>query len=118
MARRKTATAQAREFKLRLPPDVSERIVAKAVDKGWPQNRVIINELADIPDLERYRDLAYLVQDMKNALARYGARVDALDLSDQLLAAVDRVLKAEGGAVQAALDGLRVVREKMKRKGE
>ena len=111
--RKKHATAQTRDFKLRMPEDISERIAAKAKEKGWPQNRVIINELADIPDLERYRDLASQVEVMREVLAKYGARITTLDLSEQLLAAVDVALKAEGGAQQAALDKLRVLRNAM-----
>jgi hypothetical protein len=38
-----------------------------------------------------------------------GARVVGLDLSDELLAAVDAVLKAEGSALPAALDRLRAI---------
>jgi hypothetical protein len=111
--RKKTASAQAREFKLRLPEDLSERIIAKAKEKGWPQNRVIINELADIPDLERYRNLANLVEEMRNVLARYGARIVMHDLSGELLTALDAALAAQGTAQQAALDKCRVLRTAM-----
>jgi hypothetical protein len=117
MARRRkqqaTAPSRGREFKIRLPDDIARRIERKARDKTWPQNRVIINELADYPDLERLRDLADLVGEMDNTLARYGARISWHDLSDELLSAVDAVLNAQGGALQAAVDRLRVVRNAM-----
>jgi len=108
-----TAPPAGREFKLRIPQDVSERIEAKAKREGRPQNRVIINELALFPSLEETGDLADLIRAMEVIVARYGARITWHDLSDELLNAVDVVLKAEGGALQAALDRLRVVRSGM-----
>jgi hypothetical protein len=48
-----------------------------------------------------------------NLLARYGTRITWLDLSEQLLSAVDGVLHAQGGAQQAAIDKLRIVRNAM-----
>jgi hypothetical protein len=121
MARRKqqaTAPSRGREFKIRLPDDIARRVESKAQREHWPQNRVIINELAAYPDLEKFRDLADLVEDMKNTLARYGARIRAHDLSGQLLKAVDVVLNAQRGALQAAIDELRVVRNEMLKKVE
>jgi hypothetical protein len=112
--RKKTASAKAREFKLRLPEDVSERIVAKAEQTGWPQNRVIINELAEYPALKEYREQGDQIGFVNDILARYGSRITWLDLSEDLLKAVDAVLKAEGGtALQAAIDKLRVQRNEM-----
>jgi hypothetical protein len=118
MARRKqqaTAPSRGREYKIRLPEDIARRIEAKAKDEARPQNRIIINELAAVPDLERLRDLATLVADMNITLARYGARIVWHDLSEQLLSAVDAVLNAQGGALQAAVDRLRVVRTAMRK---
>ena len=108
------APTPAREYKVRLPSDIADRIEAKAKAEGRPQNRIVINELASVPDLEKYRDLASLVADMEVVLARYSARITGLDLSDQLLSAVAAVLEADGGgALQAAVDKLRVVRAGM-----
>src|SRR4051794_18121322 len=98
-----------REYKIRLPEDVAKRIEQKAAHEQKPVNRAIINELAAFPDLEKVRDFGELVEDMKIVLAQQGARLTWLDLSEQLLAAVDAVLKAQGsGALQAAIDKLRV----------
>jgi hypothetical protein len=113
--RRKYATAPpgGREIKMRLPEDIATRIESKAKAEGRPMNRVVINELALIPHYERLRDLNTAVQDMEIILARYGARITSHDLGEGLLQAVDAVLAAEGGAQQAAIDRLRVVRRSM-----
>jgi hypothetical protein len=115
--RKKQRTAAARpdrEYKIRLPEDVAGRIEQKAAREQRPQNRIIINELAAFPDLEKVRDLAESVEDMKVVLAQQGARIMWLDLSDELLSAVDAVVRAQGsGALHAAIDKLRVVRTAM-----
>ena len=114
MARRKEKKpAKGWEYKLRLPRDIAQRIEAKAKETGWPRNRVIINELAAYPRLERQSDLGEHIGELGNLIARYGARIEWLDLSEQLLAAVDAVLKAQGGVQQAAIDRLRAVRSVM-----
>ena len=112
--RKKSPTpGQGREYKIRLPEDVAQRIEAKAKEQVRPQNRVIINELAAIPDLEQTGKLATMVRDMEVVLARYAAQITSHDLSGQLLDAVDAVLNAEGGALTAAVERLRVVRAGM-----
>jgi hypothetical protein len=103
-----------REYKIRIPEDVAKRIEAKARGEGRPQNRVIINELAQTPHLEQFRDLASLVGELKVVLARYGARISWHDLSDELLGAVDALLAAEGGALHGAVDRLAAVRGAMR----
>jgi Arc-like DNA binding dprotein len=108
------AYERGREFKLRLPPDVSERIEKKAEQEGRPQNRVIINELADYPDLLKYRDFAYYVTEMRNVLAAYGSRITLADLGESLVQAVDSVLSAQtDGELHSRLDRLRVLRAAM-----
>jgi hypothetical protein len=101
-----------REYKLRLPDDVAERIAKKAEAEGRPQNRVIINELALVPYLEQFRNLADQIRNMEIILARHGARIEWHDLQDDLLAAVDAVLSTSANA-PAALDNLRAVRAVM-----
>jgi predicted DNA binding CopG/RHH family protein len=108
--------APGREVKMRLPEDIAERIEAKAKAEGRPMNRIIINELAMIPHLEQIRDLATLVEDMKDNLARYGARITMADLSDELLKAIDAALDAEGSMQEAALDRVRALRGSMRRR--
>jgi hypothetical protein len=76
------------------PQDIAARIEAKAQAEGRPQNRVVINELAAIPYLERVGKLDELVRDMEVVLARHGARIAWHDLADELLQAVDAVLEA------------------------
>jgi hypothetical protein len=96
---------------LRLPTDVFERVEAKAKETGWPLNRVIINELAAFPGLEKQAKLGELIRDMEVILAQYGSRITLAELSEPLLRAVDDVLAAKGdGERQARLDKLRVLR--------
>jgi hypothetical protein len=108
----RTAT-HIREYKLRLPQDIAERIEAKAEVERCAQNRVIINELAAHPDLERLRKFAELVGDMENTLARYGSEIVLHQLSGDLLDAIDGLLKAEGDAVRAAVERVRTLRNAM-----
>ena len=113
------ASEQGREFKLRLPPDVSERIEAKAMAEGRPQNRVIINELASIPYLERLRDFGTQLEDMKTVLARHSARIVTADLTDDLLNTLREMLKADEsnnvGELRARLAKVRVILSEMER---
>jgi len=111
--RRKSVPGQGREYKIRLPEDVAERIEAKAKHEQRPQNRIIINELAAFPDLEQTHKLATLVRDMEVVVARYAAQITSHDLTDALLKAVDAVLATQGGALSAAIETLRVVRTGM-----
>jgi len=104
--------ATSREYKIRLSEDVAQRIEAKAKAEGRPQNRIIVNELESFP-VQGTRGLEELRGDFEVLLARYSARISWLDLSDELLNAVDAVLKTEGGAREAAIDKLRVVRSAM-----
>jgi hypothetical protein len=113
----------AREFKLRLPEDVSERIVAKAKQTGWPQNRVIINDLAEYPELKQggrdllAANLAHLGDHLAKfdaLFVKYGGRIEWLELSEQLLAALDAALDAKGTAQQAMIDKVRVIRDTMR----
>jgi len=108
--KKQPAPGQGREYKIRLPEDIAQRIEAKAKVEGRPQNRIIINELASIPELEQTRQLASLVGHMEVVIARYAAQQTVADLSKQLLSAVDAVLSAQGGALTAAVEKLRVVR--------
>jgi hypothetical protein len=111
--KKRRAPGEGHPIHLRLPADVFQRVEQRAKAQGRSFNRVIINELAAVPRLEQSDDLGGHVQRMAETLARYGARIVWHDLSDNLLNAVDEVLAAEGGALQAALDKLRVVRTGM-----
>ena len=114
--KKKAATSayeMTREFKLRLPPDLSAWIEQRAKAKGWPQNRAIINALSSVDGLEKVADFGESLGDLKVLIARHSARISWHDLSDDLLNAVDAVLKAEGGAREAAIDRLSVVRSAM-----
>lgn len=102
-----------KEYKLRLPQDVADMIEIRAKAEQRPQNRIIINMLASVPRLEKGRLFEDLIGDMEVVLARHGRRISWHDVQDELLAAVDELLKSEGGAAQAALERLRAVRTGM-----
>jgi len=86
----------------------------KAKAEGRPQNRIIINELAEYPDLKLHGGkLAEHVGELGNMIARYSARIVMHDLSDELLHTIDTALDAQGTAQQAALDKVRVIRNAM-----
>ncbi len=96
---------------LRLPSDVLERIEAKAKREGHPFNRILINELALFPHLDRQARLGELVRDMEAVLARYGSSITVTELNEALLHAVDEALAARtDGELHQQLDRLRVIR--------
>ena len=47
------AYKRGREFKVILPPDISEWIEREAREEGRPQSRIIINHLSRVPYLDR-----------------------------------------------------------------
>jgi hypothetical protein len=99
---------------MRLPPDVFERIEAKAKRERRPLHRILVDELALFPHLDRQARLGKLVRDMETVLARYGSRITVTELSEALLQAVDEVLAARtDGQLQAQLDGLGMIRRAM-----
>jgi prophage regulatory protein len=104
---------------LRLPTDVFERVEAKAKDEGRPFNRIIINELAAFPDLDRQAKLGQLIRDLEITLARYDARIIAADLSDEMLRTVREMVKADDannvGALRAKVAKVRVILNAMEK---
>jgi hypothetical protein len=112
--RKRKAPGEGHSVYLRLPTDVFERIEKKAKEEGRPFNRIIINELAAIPNLEQQRKFATLVGEMEVILARYGSRITLADLGEPVLRAVDEVLEAKTDAERTRrLDKLRVLRAAM-----
>ena len=94
-----------------MPTDVVERIEAKAKGEGRPFNRILVDELALFPHLDRQARLGELVRDMESVLARYGSRITMTELNEALLHAVDEALAAETDAeLQPQLERLRVIR--------
>jgi hypothetical protein len=115
--KKRRAPGEGHPVHLRLPTDVFERIEAKTKAKGWPFNRVIINELAAFPDLERLATFGELISDMEIVLARYSSRMIVADLGEPLLRAIDEVLAAKtDGERQTPLDKLRVLRSEMRKR--
>jgi hypothetical protein len=114
--KRKRTPGEGHSVHLRLPTDVFQWVESRAKEKIWPFNRVIINALADYPDLLNYRDFAYNVDEMRNVLAAYGSRITLSDLNEPLLRAVDEVLAAPSdGELKRRLDKLRVLRNAMQK---
>jgi hypothetical protein len=102
---------QTHPIHLRFPPDVFERITAKAKASGIPINRVVINEVAQHPYLEQQAKLGELIGHMENTLARYGSRFTNTELSESILQAVDEILAAQTpGDREAPIDKLRIFR--------
>ena len=66
-----------------MPTDVVERIEAKAKGEGRPFNRILVDELALFPHLDRQARLGELVRDMESVLARYGSRITMTELNEE-----------------------------------
>jgi hypothetical protein len=111
--KKRRAAGEGHPVHLRLPQDVFERIEAKTKKLGWPFNRTIINELAAFPELEANPKHRELNSAAEVILAKYGARIEWLDLSHELLGAVDLVLRSHGASRDAAIDQLSVTRNAM-----
>ena len=110
------AHKRGREFKVILPPEMSEWIENQARDEGKPQSRIIVDHLSRIPFLEAQAKFTKLVNAMESILARYGSRVVLADIEAFLLPALDEALAAKSdGELQARLDTLRVARAEMSR---
>jgi hypothetical protein len=102
--------AQVREYRLRLPADVSEEIEKESLDTGLPQNRIIINRLARFGPNDKMATMDGLIGHMETLLAGYGSRLSGVELGEELLQAVDQILDAKPNELQARVDKLRVVR--------
>jgi hypothetical protein len=93
--------------------DVFRRIEAKTKEKGWPFNRVIINELAAFPDLDEQAKLGQLTRDLEITLARYDARIVTADLTDELLRTLREMVQADDannvGALRTKVAKVRVI---------
>jgi hypothetical protein len=110
------AHKRGREFKVILPPEMSDWIESQAREEGKPQSRIIIDHLSRIPFLEAQAKFDKLVNTMESILARYGSRVVLADIETFLLPALDDALAAKSdGELQARLDTLRVARAAMLR---
>jgi hypothetical protein len=119
--KKRRAPGEGHPVHLRLPTDVFERIEEKTKEKGWPFNRVIINELASIPHLEKQAKFGQLTRDMEIILARYGARITLADLTDELLRTLREMLKADDtndtGLLRTKVAKVRVILAAMEKDG-
>jgi hypothetical protein len=102
-----------REYKLRLPSETADRIAAKAIVSGKPQSRVIVDELNAFGPQENLRGLNTAVEDLKVMIARYSARIVAVDLKDDVVRTLREALLADEldnhGEVRQKLARLRVL---------
>jgi hypothetical protein len=105
---------QGRDFRLRLPPDLSEEIEKESVESGLPQNRIIINRLARFAHDSKAARMDDLINHMETLLAKYGTRITDLDLAESLLSTVDEALDAKPNELQAKMDKVRVIRRAMR----
>ena len=85
-------------------------------DGGWKASALptpVLNELASIPYMETLKCFAEQVEDMKVVLARHDAAIAWHTMGTELFAAIDAILSAEGGDLQAAIERLRAIRTGM-----
>jgi hypothetical protein len=101
------------EFRIRLPLDLAQEVEKEVVDSGLPRNRVVINRVARGGHNSKTATLESLIRDMETLLARYSSQQSSVELSKDLLRAVDEILDARPNEVQARVEGLRVVRRAM-----
>ena len=91
----------------RMPPSSARRLEASALPTP------VLNELASIPYMETLKCFAEQVEDMKVVLARHDAAIAWHTMGTELFAAIDAILSAEGGDLQAAIERLRAIRTGM-----
>jgi hypothetical protein len=107
------AYKQAREFKVRLPPEISKRIEDEAAKEGCSQSKIIVEDLRDIPDLRSQATALDLVGDMEHMLRRYGARLTYAELTDELLFAIRAADEANTAGkiseLRAAMDQVNLI---------
>src|SRR5262245_55790053 len=92
--KRKKKASAAREYKLRLPPALSERIEKLAATEGKPQSRIIIDDLESIPYLRSRAHFEDLVKDMEYTLSLYSSRVISVVVSEELLNMAKQAVQA------------------------
>ena len=108
-----------REYKLRLPAPTANRVAAKAQATGRPQSRVITDILNAAGPQEDLRSLDAMLGDLNVMIARYSARIIAVDLRDDVMTALREALKADEandiGLVRQKLARLRVLLNQLNR---
>jgi hypothetical protein len=115
MLQRPRKPARTREYKVRLPEDIALRIERKAKDEVRPQNRIIINELAEYPTLKGVGTFAENLGHFENMLLKYSARIEWQELVEDYNRIIDEVLATKGAAQQVAIDKLRAARKVMQK---
>src|SRR5262249_45347918 len=89
------AYQRGREFKVILPPDISDRFEKQAKDEGQTKSRIINNDLARIPYLDQQAKLGELVRNMDDLLTRHSARETVAELTKELLSTLREMVKAD-----------------------
>jgi hypothetical protein len=115
------STKPPREYKVRLPFDLAEEIEYESGHSGIPQNRIIVDRLNREKAANDIRTMNDLIEklilaggDLNILIARYGSRMDSIDLGEELPEVIDEVLNAKPAELPAKLDKLRLVRSKMR----
>jgi hypothetical protein len=99
---------------VRLSEEIFSRLGARAKSEGRPLSRIISDDLARVPWLEAQTQLGKLINVMDRILAQYGTRITTVTLETELLRAIDRLLEAKPGEVQARIDGVKLLRAAMR----
>ena len=115
MLQRPRKPARTREYKVRLPEDIALRIERKAKDEARPQNRIIINELAEYPNLKKVGTLADHLAHLENMILKYSSHIEWQELVEEYNRIIDEVLATKGAAHEVALDKLRAARKVMQK---
>jgi hypothetical protein len=75
---RARSTKKDKPVHLRLPPEIFERIRAKAEAEGRPMNRVLINELRQFQELQHLPPLKDQIERMRIILKRFDTLFERL----------------------------------------
>jgi hypothetical protein len=100
---------QGRDFRLRLPRDLSDEIEKESAVSGIPQNRIIINRLAAFGQNNKAASMDSLLNHLETLLARYGTRLNSVELAEDLARAANEVVNAKAAELPAKVDKLRVI---------
>jgi hypothetical protein len=107
------AFEQNREFRLRLPPDLSDEIEKESAESGLPQNRVIINRLARVKPTDSLRKHEELNRDVEELLSRYSALITLKDFGKDVRQAIEDVVNAKPAELPVRVDKLRILYRNM-----
>jgi len=112
---RSPAPPRAREYKVRLPADLADRVEARAKAETWPQNRTVINLLARYFDLENIGTLVEHLGHLDNMILKYSSRIEWQELTEEFLQIANEVVTTKGAAREVAIDKLNAALKAMQK---